>query len=297
MPAIPCNAKIYVASHESPLGKSLVKKLRKEGFFNIVTKDKEELNLTNQKAVDLFFRCEKPEYVFLFSEKDLGIQSRKNFCADLLKDNLSIQTNIIHASFVSGVKKLIYTASIYEEPSISFDPYEIITQSGISLCKAYNNQYGTRFQTCILANPYGLYDHFDPSSSHVIPSLISKICTAKRNHLPTVEIWGDGEPLRDFIYIDDATTALYSLFESPFQNEVTHIATGNLVSIKDLATSIKQIIGYEGFLVFNPSICNGKKQIPLSTDEINSMGWVPSFSLSKGLERTIRWYLHNQYHD
>lgn len=305
------DAKIYVAGHRGLVGSAIVRKLRSEGYENIITRSFKELDLREQQAVNEFFKQVKPDYVFLAAAKVGGIKANWDFPADFIYDNLMIETNIIHASYLNQVKKLLFLGSscIYPkecpqpmhesylltgllEPTN--EPYAVAKIAGIKLCQSYNRQYGTNFIACMPTNLYGSNDNFDLNTSHVLPALIRKFTEAKLKEAEKVVIWGTGSPKREFLHVDDLANASLFLMNYYTGNEIVNVGYGNDISILELALMIKKIVGYEGEIVFDSSYPDGTPQKLLNIHKILELGWKPTISLKKGIEDVFQWYLNNK---
>ncbi len=304
---IPRGAKIYVAGHNGLVGRALVRKLKKEGHTNILVRTSSELDLKCQQAVHDFFQHEKPDYVFLAAAKVGGIKANMDYPADFIYNNLMIEANVIHASWLSGVKKLLFLGSscIYPREcpqpmkesylltsplEQTNEPYAIAKIAGIKMCQAYNKQKGTHFISCMPTNLYGPFDNFDLNNSHVMPALIRKFMEAKLNGRQEVVIWGTGNPRREFLHVDDLADAAYFLMDRYEEDEIINIGCGTDVSIKDLALLIKNVIGFEGELVFDTSYPDGTPQKLLDISKIQNLGWEPKISLSEGVKEVVEWY-------
>jgi len=299
------NSKIYIAGHRGMVGSGLERKLRKEGFNNIVTRTSSELDLRNQQAVNDFFDKEKPEYVLLAAAKVGGILANNTYRAEFIYDNLMIETNIIHASFLNKVKKLLFLGSscIYpkmapqplkEEYLLSGylehtnQPYAIAKIAGIELCDSYRAQYGCNFISAMPTNLYGTNDNYHPENSHVLPALIRRIVLAKQNNEPTVTIWGTGTPKREFLHVDDLADACYFILQNYNEKGIINIGCGTDVSIKELAEIIVKEVGYEGELVFDTTKPDGTPRKLMDSSKINSLGWKASMNLGDGVKQTIK---------
>lgn len=304
---IPLNAKIYVAGHNGLVGSAIVRKLQSEGYSNIITRTSKELDLKCQQAVNDFFSQEKPEYVFLAAAKVGGIKANMDYPAEFIYNNIMIEANVIHAAYMSGVKKLLLLGSscIYPrecpqpmqesylltgslEPTN--EPYAIAKIAGIKLCQAYNRQYGTKFITCMPTNLYGPNDNFDPKNSHVFPAFIKKFCDAKSNGSQKVVIWGTGKPRREFLHVDDLADATLFLMRNYEGNETVNIGWGTDVSILELAAKIKGAVEFQGDLVFDSSYPDGTPQKLLDISKIRKLGWEPKISLDDGIVETVHYY-------
>jgi GDP-L-fucose synthase len=300
-------AKIYIAGHRGMVGSGIERKLRKEGYNNIVTKTSSELDLRSQQAVNDFFVNEKPEYVILAAAKVGGIHANNTYRAEFIYDNLMIEANIIHASYLNKVTKLLflgssciypkmapqplkeeYLLSGYLEPTNQ--PYAIAKIAGIEMCDSYRAQYGCNFISAMPTNLYGTNDNYHPENSHVLPALIRRVILAKKNNYPTVTIWGTGTPRREFLHVDDLADACYFLIQNYNEQGLVNIGCGLDVSIKDLAELIVAEVGYEGKLLFDRTLPDGTPRKLMDTSKINSLGWKSSINLQVGLKRTIEEY-------
>jgi GDP-L-fucose synthase len=304
-------AKIYIAGHRGMVGSGLERKLRKEGYNNIVTRTSSELDLRNQQAVNEFFETEKPAYVILAAAKVGGIHANNAYRAEFIYDNLMIEANIIHAAYLNKVTKLLFLGSscIYpkmapqplkEEYLLSGylestnQPYAIAKIAGIELCDSYRAQYGCNFISAMPTNLYGTNDNYHPENSHVLPALIRRIVLAKKNNEPTVTIWGTGTPRREFLHVDDLADACYFLMQNYNESEIINIGTGEDITIHELAKLISSIVKYTGTLEFDITKSNGTPRKLLNITKILNMGWSPTYSLYKGLEMTINMYMEEQ---
>lgn len=305
------NSKIYIAGHMGMVGSAIMRKLQKEGYTNLVYRSIDELDLINQSAVDSFFKEEKPEYVFLAAAKVGGIMANNTYRAQFIYENLQIQNNVIHSSYLTRVTKLMFLGSscIYpkyapqpmkEEHLLTGvleptnEPYAIAKIAGIKMCQAYNDQYATDFISVMPTNLYGINDNFDLNNSHVLPALIRKFHEAKTNNLPAVEIWGTGSPRREFLHVDDLADACYYLMRNYSGNDFLNIGVGKDISIKELAVMIKDIVGFKGELQFDTSKPDGTPQKLLDVSRLNAAGWQAKTGLREGISKTYRWFLENQ---
>jgi GDP-L-fucose synthase len=298
-------AKIYIAGHRGMVGSSLERKLRKEGYNNIVRKTSTELDLRNQQAVNEFFEKEKPAYVILAAAKVGGIHANNTYRAEFIYDNLMIEANIIHAAFLHKVTKLLflgssciypkmapqplkeeYLLSGYLEPTNQ--PYAIAKIAGIELCDSYRSQYGCNFISAMPTNLYGTNDNYHPENSHVLPALIRRIVLAKKNNEPNVTIWGTGTPRREFLHVDDLADACYFLLQNYNEKGLVNIGYGTDVSIKELAELIVAEVGYEGELVFDTTKPDGTPRKLMDTSKINKFGWAHTINLKEGIKKTIQ---------
>jgi GDP-L-fucose synthase len=293
--------KIFVAGHRGMVGSAIVRKLQREGFENIVTKTSSELDLMNQSAVMDFFENEKPKFVFLAAAKVGGIHANNTYRAEFLYNNLMIEANVIHAAHVHGVTKLLFLGSSCIYPKMApqpltenalltgeleptNEPYAIAKIAGIKLCESYRDQYGSNFISAMPTNLYGPNDNYDLQNSHVLPALIRKFHEGKINGLPEVEVWGTGSPLREFLHVDDLADACYFLMLNYNEKQFVNVGTGIDLSIKSLAEMVKEIVGYEGKLVWNTSKPDGTPRKLMNVSKIESLGWKHQIDLRKGIE-------------
>jgi GDP-L-fucose synthase len=298
------NAKIYIAGHRGMVGSSLERKLRNEGFYNIVTRTSSELDLRNQQAVNAFFDKEKPEYVILAAAKVGGILANNTYRAEFIYDNIMMEANLIHAAHMHKAKKLLFLGSSCIYPKISpqpikeaylnsgyleptNQPYAIAKIAGIEMCESYRTQYGSNFISAMPTNLYGTNDNYHPENSHVLPALIRRIFLAKKNNDPSVTIWGTGTPRREFMHVDDLADACFFLLQNYDEAGHVNIGWGEDVSIKELAEAIVAEVGYTGTLKFDTSKPDGTPRKLLDTTKINKLGWKPSIKLQDGIRRTI----------
>ncbi len=282
------------------VGSAIERKLRKEGFNNIVTATSSELDLRDQLAVRLFFEQEKPAFVFLAAAKVGGIMANNTYRAEFLYDNLMIEANIIHAAFLNKVEKLLFLGSscIYpkfaEQPlredsllsgilEPTNEPYAIAKIAGIKLCEAYRDQYGCNFISAMPTNLYGPNDNYDLKNSHVLPALIRKFHTAKAENQDSVEVWGTGSPLREFLHVDDLAEACFFLMENYNGKEFVNVGVGDDLSIKDLALMVKKIVGFEGELVFDTTKPDGTPRKLMDVSLLHGLGWKHNISLEQGI--------------
>lgn len=310
-------SKIYIAGHSGLVGSSLVNAFKELGYTNLLTRTHDELDLINQQDTAEFFKDEKPDYVILAASKVGGIYANNTYRAEFIYENLQIQNNVIHLSYLNNVKKLIFLGSscIYprscsqpmkEEYLLTSpleqtnEPYAIAKIAGIKMCENYYQQYNSNFISVIPTNLYGKNDNFDLKTSHVLPALIRKFHDAKINNDPVVEVWGSGKPLREFMHVDDLTEAIIFVLEridAPdiYPKNITYlnIGTGADISIKELAFLIKDIIHFEGKIQFNQSKPDGMHQKLLDVSRINDLGWHSKTELRNGIEKTYAWYLNH----
>lgn len=293
-------AKIYVAGHRGMVGSAIVRKLEAMGYSTIVTRTSKELDLRNQQAVADFFATEKPDYVFLAAAKVGGIVANNTYRAEFIYDNLMMESNIIHQSYVNGVQKLLFLGSscIYpkmapqplkEEYLLSGyleetnQPYAIAKIAGIELCDSYRAQYGCNFISAMPTNLYGPNDNYDLEKSHVLPAMLRKFITAKTNNEPTVTIWGSGTPRREFLHVDDLAEACLYLMENYNEKGLVNIGNGTDVTILELAQMVKEITGYTGEIVLDASKPDGTPRKLMDVSKINSFGWKASIDLHQGI--------------
>lgn len=305
------DAKIYIAGHNGLVGSAIVRELQKNGYSNLLTRTRAELDLTRQDLVENFFNKEKPDYVFLAAAKVGGILANDTCPADFIKDNLIIETNIIDSAYKSGVKKLLFLGSSCIYPKNSPQPikeeylltgeleqtnkaYAVAKIAGIIMCQSYSKQYGANFISVMPTNLYGENDNFDLESSHVIPAMIRKFSDAKQNNLKEVVLWGTGKPKREFLHVDDLANACVYLMNNYDNSEILNVGTGEDLSILELANLIKDIVGYEGSVVWDSSKPDGTPRKLLDVSKIHSLGWKHSTSLREGIKRTYDWYKANQ---
>ena len=304
------NSRIYVAGHRGLVGSAIVRNLKANGFTNIVTRTHAELDLTNQAYVRKFFEEENPEYVFLAAAKVGGIHANNTYPADFIYDNLMIQNNIIKAAHDFKVTKLLFLGSTCIYPKMAPQPireeylltgaleetneaYAVAKIAGLEMCKFFKRQYGDNFISCMPTNLYGPNDNFDLKSSHVLPALIRKFHEAKVNRAETVEVWGTGTPLREFIYVDDMAAACVFLMENYDGEQHVNIGTGEEVSIRQLAETVKEVVGFEGELVFNTDMPDGTPRKLTTVDKLHGLGFMHKVSLNEGIRMAYEWFLEN----
>lgn len=307
------NTKIYVAGHRGMVGSAIVRQLQAKGFNNLVMRAHAELDLTNQEAVADFFQEEKPEQVYLAAAKVGGIYANNTYPAEFIYQNLMMQANVIHQAFKVGVKKLLFLGSSCIYPKMApqpmaedalltgkleatNEPYAIAKIAGIKLCESYNRQYGKShgvdYRSVMPTNLYGPGDNYHPENSHVIPALIRRFHEAKESNAPKVVIWGTGTPMREFLYVDDMAAAsvfvmeldqqTYDLHTQPMQSHI-NVGYGHDVTIKELAITVGQVIGYKGQITFDTAKPDGTPRKLMNSDRIRAMGWRPQVSLTEGL--------------
>jgi GDP-L-fucose synthase len=304
------NAKIYVAGHRGLVGSAIVRRLRAEGYGNILTATSKELDLREQAAVREFFDRERPEYVFLAAAKVGGILANNAWPADFIYQNLMIEANVIESARLAGVKKLLFLGSTCIYPKMAPQPlkedyllsgpleptnewYAVAKIAGIKLCQAYQRQYGCKFISAMPTNLYGPEDNFDLESSHVMPALIRKFHEAKVNDEPTVTVWGSGKPLREFLHVDDCAAACVYLMEHYDGEEIVNIGVGGDLSIAELAALVKKVVGYEGEIVYDASKPDGTPRKLVDVTRINGLGWRAGITLEEGVRGTYEWFVES----
>lgn len=313
------DSKIYVAGHRGLVGSALMRQLQTQGYHNIVTRTHSMLDLTNQQAVADFFKEETPDYVLLAAAKVGGIHANNTYPAEFIYKNLAIQTNVIHHSYINGVKRLLFLGSsciypkecpqpIKEEYLLTSEleptnrPYALAKIAGIEMCWSYNRQYGTEYLALMPTNLYGPGDNYDLENSHVIPALIRKFHEAKLDNLSSVEIWGTGKPRREFLYSDDLAQACLHILKLDNKTVIKllnhsfppliNVGTNSDISIYDLAVLIKQVVNYNGEIKFDSTKPDGTMRKLTNIDRINGLGWKPSMSLVDGISRTYHSFVN-----
>ena len=296
------NSKIYIAGHRGMVGSSIMRNLQSKGYNNIITRASKELDLRNSQAVSDFFANEKPEYVFLAAAKVGGIQANNIYRADFIYENLMIQNNVIHNSYVSGVKKLMFLGSSCIYPKMApqplkeeylltglleetNEPYAIAKIAGIKMCESYKRQYGCNFISVMPTNMYGPNDNYNLNNSHVLPALIRKFHDAKENNLPSVEMWGTGTPMREFLHADDLGDACVFLMNTYDGEQFVNIGSGKDLTIKDLALLIKDIVGFKGDIVHDLSKPDGTPRKLMDVSYLHSLGWKHKIELPEGIKQ------------
>ncbi|MDU4023656.1 MAG: GDP-L-fucose synthase [Clostridium perfringens] len=304
------NSKIYVAGHRGLVGSAIVRNLEEKGFKNIICRTHKELDLTNQNEVRRFFEEERPEYVFLAAAKVGGIHANNTYPADFIYENLMIQNNVIKAAHDFEVKKLLFLGSTCIYPKMAPQPikedylltgsleetneaYAVAKIAGLEMCKFFKRQYGDNFISCMPTNLYGPNDNFDLKNSHVLPALIRKFHEAKVNNSEVVEVWGTGKPLREFLYVDDMADACVFLMENYDGEQHVNIGTGVEVSIRELAETVKEVVGFAGELVFNTDMPDGTPRKLTTVDKLNGLGWKHKVDLNNGIKMAYEWFLEN----
>ena len=310
------NDKIYIAGHNGMVGSAIVRKLREKGFINVITRSSSELDLTNQQDTHSFLQDERPDCVVIAAAKVGGIYANNSYPAEFIYQNLMIEANLIHGSYLAGVSKLLFLGSscIYPKESQqpikedyllsghlepTNEPYAIAKIAGIKLCESYNRQYGTDYRSIMPTNLYGPNDNFHPKNSHVIPALIRKFHEAKVEKKPFVEVWGSGKPMREFLHVDDMADASIhimdidkKILESEVDPILSHIniGTGTDITIADVAQTVKEVVGFCGEIVFNTKMPDGTKRKLLDVSKIENLGWKPTIALKDGLKETYEWF-------
>jgi len=294
-------SKIYVAGHMGMAGSAIVRRLKKVGFSNFVFRTSRELNLIDQAAVEDFFKNEKPEYVFLAAAKVGGILANNNYRADFIYENLMVQNNVIHHSYKTGVKKLLFLGSSCIYPKMASqpikeeyiltgvleqtnEPYAIAKIAGIKMCDAYRDQHGCNFISIMPTNLYGPNDNYDLRNSHVLPALLSKFHEAKLQQSSEVVVWGSGVPRREFLHVDDLADACYFLMENYNAAGLVNVGMGKDISIAELAEMIKDIAGFEGKIVFDTTKPDGTPRKLLDVSKLKDIGWEATIPLKEGLQ-------------
>ncbi len=304
-------SKIYIAGHRGMVGSAILRKLKQEGYSNLVVKTRQELDLLSQGQVENFFSIEKPEYVFLAAAKVGGILANSTFPAEFIYENLVIQTNLIHQAYLHGVKKLLFLGSscIYPknapqplkeeyllngklEPTN--EPYAVAKIAGIKMCQAYNKQYGTNFISAMPTNLYGPGDNYDIETSHVLAALIRKFHEAKVQGKHSVEVWGTGKPRREFLHVDDLADACLFLMKNYNDLKIINIGTGDDISINDLANMIKDVFDYNGCIEYNPLKPDGTYRKCLDISKLMRLGWKPHYHIKQGLQEIYYQMLHDK---
>jgi GDP-L-fucose synthase len=304
-------SKIYVAGHRGLVGSAIVRKLKQEGFTNLVTATSKALDLREQAAVRAFFTAERPDYVFLAAAKVGGILANNSYPADFIYQNLMIEANVIESSRLYGVEKLLCLGSTCIYPKMAPQPlkeeylltgpleptnewYAVAKIAGIKLCQAYQRQYGSKFISAMPTNLYGPEDNFDLESSHVMPALIRKFHEAKVANTPAVTVWGSGKPLREFLHVDDCADACLFLMQNYEGEGIVNIGVGEDITIARLAGIVGEVVGYEGEIVYDSSKPDGTPRKLVDVSRINGLGWRASIGLEDGVRSTYRWYLENE---
>jgi GDP-L-fucose synthase len=302
------NSKIYIAGHKGMVGSAIFRKLTKEGYHHIICRNSSDLDLRDYTQVSQFFQEEKPEYVFLAAAKVGGIVANNTYRAEFLYENLQIQNNVIHSSFLAGVKKLMFLGSSCIYPKLApqplkeeylltglleptNEPYAIAKIAGIKMCDAYRDQYGCNYISVMPTNLYGYNDNYHPENSHVLPALIRRFHEAKLENLPQVTIWGTGTPKREFLFADDLAEACYYLMQSYDESGLVNIGTGEDISIKDLAHLIGEVVGYTGQIQFDHGKPDGTPRKLMDVTKLHREGWRHTIQLKEGIGLAYRDFL------
>jgi GDP-L-fucose synthase len=305
------NDKIYIAGHRGMVGGAIKRKLERDGFTNLIYRDSSMLDLRSQQDVNDFFAEEKPAYVFVAAAKVGGIVANNTYRADFLYDNLVMETNIIHAAYKSGVTKLMFLGSSCIYPKLApqplkeeslltglleqtNEPYAIAKIAGIKLCEAYRDQYGCNFISVMPTNLYGVGDNYHPQNSHVLPALIRKVHDARENNAAEVVVWGTGTPKREFLYADDLADACVFLMENYDGKEFINIGVGEDLTIKELAETVKEVVGYQGNFVFDTSKPDGTPRKLMDVSKLHQLGWKHTTSLTEGIKLAYRDFLKKE---
>jgi len=304
------DSRVYVAGHRGLVGAALVRALQSMGYRNILTCTRAELDLMRQTEVERFFREQKPEYVFLAAARVGGIHANNTYPADFIYENLAIETNVIRAAFQSQVRKLLFLGSSCIYPKYAAQPmqetclmtgeleptnapYAVAKIAGIVMCQSFNRQYGTQFISTMPTNLYGPGDNFDLENSHVIPALIRKFHEARVSGLKHVAVWGTGQARREFLHVDDLADACIFLMEKYEGNDIVNIGSGEDIRISDLASAVRDTVGFEGEIEYDTSRPDGTPRKLLDVSRIHALGWRHRIGLLEGLKDTYRWYLEN----
>ena len=302
--------RIYVAGHRGLVGSAIVRRLKADGYENLVFRSSEELDLREQQAVRDFFAAEKPDYVILAAARVGGILANDTWPADFIYDNLMMEANVIHASYENDVKKLLALGSTCIYPKMAEQPlkeeyllsgpleptnewYAVAKIAGIKLCQAFQRQYGCNFIAAMPTNLYGPGDNFDLEKSHVLPAMIRKFHEAKLKQSPTVTLWGTGKASREFLHVDDLADACLFLLREYDDPEIINIGVGEDLSIAELAGMVRDVVGFQGEIVYDASKPDGTPRKLVDTSKINSLGWQAKTALREGIENTYRWFLDN----
>ncbi len=305
------NAKIYIAGHRGMVGSAIVRCLHGQGYNNLIVRTSSELDLRNQQSVFDFFESQKPEYIFLAAAKVGGIMANNIYRADFLYENLQIQNNVIHAAYLNQVTKLLFLGSsciypklaqqpLHEESLLTGlleetnEPYAIAKIAGIKMCESYRRQYGCNFVSVMPTNLYGPNDNYDLQNSHVLPAMIRKFHEAKINNKPQVELWGTGAPLREFMHADDMAAACVYLMQTYNEEAFVNIGVGNDVTIKQLAETIKDIVGYSGSINWNADKPNGTPRKLMDVSRLHALGWRHRYELFEGISDTYQDFLNKE---
>ena len=304
------HSKIYVAGHRGLVGSAICRCLNNQGFTNIITATHNQLDLTNQEAVRSFFQSKQPEYVFLAAAKVGGINANNSYPAEFIRDNLLMQTNIIDAAYHNNTRKLLFLGSSCIYPKLSPQPmkeeylltgdleptnewYAIAKIAGIKMCQAYHKQYGFDAISLMPTNLYGPGDNFDLQNSHVLPALIRKFHEAKADGCDEVEVWGTGQPKREFLHVDDLASACLFLMQNYSSSEIVNVGTGQEVTIGELASMVRDVVGFQGTIRFNTEMPDGTPRKLLDVSRLIALGWKPHVELLKGVRETYTWFVEH----
>jgi len=299
--------KIYIAGHHGMVGSAICRQLEAQGYYNVILRDRHQLDLTNQQEVQAFFASEKPEYVFLAAAKVGGIVANNTYRAQFIYENLMIQSNVIHAAWQHGVKKLLFLGSSCIYPKMASqplreeyllsgpleetnEPYAIAKIAGLKMCESYYRQYGFNYVALMPTNLYGIQDNFDLATSHVLPAILRKCHEAKEQSLPEVTLWGTGTPMREFLYVDDLADAAVYVMERNMQHFLYNVGTGTDLTIKELAETIKQVVGYTGNINWDHSKPDGTPKKQLDVHKLREEGWRFKTQLEEGIQKTYNWF-------
>lgn len=305
------SSKIYVAGHQGLVGGAIYRHLAAENYRNLIGRSRAELDLTDQSAVEAFFEKERPDFVFLAAAKVGGIHANDRYPAEFLRDNLAIQTNVIHSAWRQGVKKLLFLGSSCIYPKFAPQPmredslltgpleptnewYAIAKIAGVKMCQAYRRQYGFNAISLMPTNLYGPGDNFNLQNSHVLPALIRKFHEAQLTRQSTVTVWGTGTPRREFLHVDDLADAALYLMRHYEGEEIVNVGVGEDVSIRELAELVREVVGYSGDLVFDTSKPDGTPRKLMDVSRLHALGWRARIPLRQGIESTYRWFLENE---
>jgi GDP-L-fucose synthase len=306
------DSRVLVAGANGMVGSAIVRNLESKGYMNIIKGTRQDVDFTNQEEVERYFCSEEPEYVFIAAAKVGGIMANNNYKADFLTENLQIQTNLIQQSYNFGVKKLLFLGSSCIYPKFATQPisedqlmtgsleptndaYAIAKIAGIMMCQAYRKQYGFNAISLMPTNLYGPNDNFDLETSHVLPAMIAKFHSAlQHNEHYEVKLWGDGSVMREFLHVDDLAEACYTCMQNYDGVGHINVGTGEDVTIKELAETIADIIGYDRYINWDTTKPNGTPRKVLNVDKIKALGWKPNISLREGIEKTYKWYKNNE---
>lgn len=304
------SSKIYVAGHGGLVGSAILGRLQADGFTNLLTRTSRELDLTRQADVEAFFEGERPEYIFLAAARVGGIMANDACPAEFIRDNLMIQANVIHSAYLTGVRKLLFLGSSCIYPKFApqpmkeeylldgkleptNEPYAVAKIAGIKMCQAYGRQYGANFISVMPTNLYGPNDNFDLETSHVLPALIRRFHEAKAGGRRAVAIWGTGKPRREFLHVDDLAEACVFLMKKYDNPDIINIGAGEDITIGDLAALVRDVVGYEGDILYDGSRPDGTPRKLLDVSRLRNLGWKPKIGLREGIAMTYEWFLQN----